>query len=106
MYFLWLEGQFVAAVLHADHVSYGAPRGRVLIDVRYPDPASRVGPPVPGGFYVQYYCFPACVRMHMVLPLISQLSLTPNILRHQDRGGAALHSTELPFNRVPRTSAF
>ena len=59
MYFLWLEGQFVAAVLHADHVSYGAPRGRVLIDVRYLDPASRVGPPVPGGFYVQYYCFPA-----------------------------------------------
>ena len=59
MYFLWLEGQFVAPILHADHVSYGASRGRVLVDVRYLDPASRVGPPVPGGFYVQYYCFPA-----------------------------------------------
>jgi hypothetical protein len=105
MYFLRLEGQFVAtAVLHADHVSYGAPRGWVLLDVRYLDPASRVGAPVAGGFYVQYYRLPALVRMHMVLPLIGASPRVPNILR-QDRGGAELHSTELPFNSVPRTSA-
>ena len=58
MYFLRLEGQF-AAVLHAEHVYYGAPRGRILLDVRYLGLASRVGPPVARGFYVQYYRFPA-----------------------------------------------
>src|ERR671921_2260006 len=72
MYFIWLEGQFAAVVLQADHISYSAPRGGVLLDVRYLAPASRVGPPVAFGFYVQYHRFPAYVRMHMVLlpPLI------------------------------------
>ena len=42
----------------------------------------------------------------MVLPLISQLSLTPNILRHQDRGGAELHLIELPFKREESSANF
>jgi hypothetical protein len=33
----------------------------------------------------------------MVLPLILRLPLIPNILRYQERGGAELHLTELPF---------
>jgi hypothetical protein len=105
MYFLRLEGQFVAAAfLQADHVCYGCPRLRVLLDVRYLDPTSRVGAPVAGGFHVQYYRFPACVRMHTVLPPMSRPFPTPNILRHQDGGGAELHSTEPPlieFRELP-----
>jgi hypothetical protein len=41
----------------------------------------------------------------MVLPPMSRLLPTPNVLRHQDRGGADLHLSDLPFNRVARTSA-
>jgi hypothetical protein len=44
----------------------------------------------------------------MVLPLIPLITASPNrpnILGHQDGGGAELHLSELPFNRGPRTSA-
>jgi hypothetical protein len=41
----------------------------------------------------------------MVLPPITGSPRAPNILRYQDRGGAELHLIELPFKRIPRTSA-
>src|SRR5215210_5625968 len=42
--------------------------------------------------------------MHMVLPLITA-SPNPEHLTPPGPGGAELHLTEPPFNRVPRTSA-
>ncbi len=71
MYLLWLEGQFFAAVIHEEHVSYGGSRLRVLLDVRYLPSTSCIVPTVPCGFYVPYYSFPGKVRVHMVLPLIT-----------------------------------
>ncbi len=71
MYLLWLEGYFVPAVLHEEHVSYGSSRLRVLLNVRYLPSTSCIVPTVPCGFYVPYYSFPGKVRVHMVLPLIT-----------------------------------